>query len=297
MNDRAFTRKLASVLTHNSIHRPRDREKSGLVDNKRIGKYGTTERVFSKRAEESLERNYSIEILVDSSGSMSGAKCREAFSVIDSLSKCLEQIDGIDFQISSFSDTDFIIKPYSSDYDAEEFYWLYIEAMPSFRFSGMKKGTDYTEAIGSDREAELKREGYELITYGNMLGLGNIDSLAVYRGYQRLLKRKGKKILLVFSDGQPARGYNISSILRGEKIKTIRGSVGERNSVSLEDDGENLKRVMAIIKREGLVVPIGVGIQSNAVEEYYPHNVVVDNLSDFFSETVRLLSREFKKVQ
>jgi hypothetical protein len=84
----------------------------------------------------------------------------------------------------------------------------------------------------------------------------NNDADAVMWGYNQLLKRKeSRKILIVLSDGAPAGQW-----------------AGHGR--------DNLRHVCKTIEREGKIELWGVGIQSDAVSNYYKHHQVLHDSSE-----------------
>ena len=71
MNKIVFQTKLFRIMKQNQDDEKRRRTKSGLIDGSRLARYKTSDRVFKKRNQEKLGKNYFISILMDASGSMS----------------------------------------------------------------------------------------------------------------------------------------------------------------------------------------------------------------------------------
>jgi cobaltochelatase CobT len=86
---------------------------------------------------------------------------------------------------------------------------------------------------------------------------GNADADALSWAYNQLLQRPEKRrILIVLSDGQPTDGYEYSN------------------------PQLNLKHMTQAIESRGLVELWGIGIKSQAVEDYYTHHKVLRNSED-----------------
>jgi cobalamin biosynthesis protein CobT len=85
----------------------------------------------------------------------------------------------------------------------------------------------------------------------------NTDGESVLWAAARLAIRKEKRrILFVLSDGIPSNGHTEESKLHG-----------------------HLKEMVQMVSKHGIEC-IGIGIQTNSVKEFYPHNVVVNNIDD-----------------
>lgn len=96
----------------------------------------------------------------------------------------------------------------------------------------------------------------------------NADGDSVLWAYNRLKNRKEKKkVMIVLSDGQPAshRGY---------------GSV------------EFLKQVVNSIQKEGIVNIYGIGIQSDAVKDYYKQHCVIKNSSELEDKLLEVVKQQ-----
>jgi cobalamin biosynthesis protein CobT len=89
----------------------------------------------------------------------------------------------------------------------------------------------------------------------------NADGESVLWAASRLYSRPEKrKILFVISDGEPQNaetGYN--------KL------------------GKHLKKVVDMISKKGIEC-VGIGIQTDAVEEYYKNNVVLNDMGDMVNK-------------
>jgi len=85
----------------------------------------------------------------------------------------------------------------------------------------------------------------------------NTDGESVLWAAARLATRKEKRrVLFVLSDGEPVNG--------------------ETNEYKLS---EHLKEIIRLVSKHGIEC-VGIGIQTDCVEKFYPHSVVVNNLND-----------------
>lgn len=99
-----------------------------------------------------------------------------------------------------------------------------------------------------------------------------LDAESVKHGIQRLLQRKEKrKILFVFNDGMPYPGYG-----------------------NLADCQQHLRDVVASATKVGVEV-VAFGIQSYDVVNYYPKNVVINDLNDLVKEPLTILDSMLRK--
>lgn len=295
MNKRQFTNRLKGILEHNAIERPNEREKSGLLNQKRIALAGVTERVFKKRGDtKDQERNYAISILMDASGSMGsmdvGDKLHAAHHAVKELAEVLTQLKGVEFEIAQFSATDIILKTFDQQFSAEMLE-SYGNSMPTDYWVNSTTKDVYDVPGGADT-TDLTNKGYSHEYSQNFRG-DNHDSLMVYRAYKRLLNRKGKKILLVLSDGKPTQGTIVNAV---KDNKTIRGDVYAAKLFKDYYSEAALRTVTKKIKKEKKVIMLGVGILDESVENFYPHVTVIHETSEFFEKLTSLLAKQIKKV-
>jgi cobaltochelatase CobT len=100
----------------------------------------------------------------------------------------------------------------------------------------------------------------------------NGDSEAIRAVARRLAARpEPRKLLIVFSDGQPNLTYSNKRKLQ----KDTRAAVAETMKAGIE--------------------VIGVGITHDAVEHYYPHRIVVRNVSELPRKLMSLLKKFLTK--
>lgn len=118
---------------------------------------------------------------------------------------------------------------------------------------------DYNERFVPTEKVRARAVAAIDETMGN-----NPDGDAVIWGYHQLRQAKGKrKILFVLSDGHPA---------------TYRSG----------DQGEYLKRVCTLIEASPIKL-FGMGLMSNAVEEFYKRNAVVWNAAEIEQRILELV--------
>jgi hypothetical protein len=108
---------------------------------------------------------------------------------------------------------------------------------------------------------------------GSITGMHENDDVgAIYYAAKRLLKRpETHKVLVVLSDGYPAQNAWCH-----ERFEMWRF--------------QQLKDALELVRKAG-VVDIGVGIKSSHVTEFYKHTLVINNLSTFGSELVKLVRK------
>jgi Mg-chelatase subunit ChlD len=181
---------------------------------------GYQQRVFKKRQVNDV-LDAAITLLVDSSGSMNGSKYDHASAAAIMMSEVMGNQLHVPVEIIGFTD----------------------RGAPT-----MLVHRKFSDKL-VQKDDLLKRFGYG----GDML-CHNGDGDAVMFAFDRLMKRKEKKkLLLVFSDGQPAgwSGYG--------------------------DGVWHLKHVVNKIETESPVDIMGIGLESDSVRMFYKQNCVINN--------------------
>lgn len=194
-----------------------------------VGNGDWNSRVFKKRVE-SDTLDTAVEILVDFSGSMYGARIDVAVEAASRMAEALQRL-GIPTSVTSFSDSP------RQRCDLGKI---------ALHFGIFK---DYGKMVPVEQMRDAMHDHFK------STGAGNPDACGVYHAARRVAQRRERrKVLLVLSDGHPATG-------RG----------GRQDDV--------LKSIIAGTPRFG-VETYGIGIQSDAVQEFYPEYTVLWNTEE-----------------
>lgn len=223
----------------------------GKLDSKRlVSAYNGAENVFKRRSDR-LELDTSVHMLIDLSGSMSGEKMKVAAECAIAFAECLEG-SPIRYQVSGFSNNGTCgarISDYSSRY----------EALQTYVFKGFNESLHAAKA--------------SMAVLPHAAGGNNSDRDAILWAYNELMLQPSKrKVLMVFSDGQPANatqgvGYEHLNFHTKEIIKQL----------------------------EGKVEVIGIGILTNHLKEFYSNFVEIRNLGDLSGAMFNKLSNALIK--
>lgn len=221
------------------------------------------ERVFRKKMERKT-KDVAVSLLIDLSGSMIGTPVKYACMSAYIFAKALSKI-GINFEILGFTtvwneprDSFFqtLKKTEEKAFDGQPSYTriepLY---MPIFKKFGDKFSTETAQTLCyfSDSECSMNN---------------NVDGECVLIASSRLLAQPQKrKILFVFSDGDPAFQTNYSV---WEK-KHLHYAIEQATKAHIET--------------------FGIGICSNSVKEFYPHYSIVNEIKDLGKETLTQLKK------
>jgi len=215
----------------------------GRFDTKRlVSAYQGNPNVFKMR-EEVEELDTAVSILVDMSGSMHGKRTLLAQQSCIALAESVHKV-GCALEIRGFTNR-------SSFLDRSH-----------YRITGKYSRTDpmdiFVFKTFAEKLMQAKRSLGNLASVQQDYGGQNSDACAVLSSIKSILKRKeSKQILMVLSDGYPAHSTDYG-------YKHI---------------NQNLRDVVQYGMNKGIDV-IGIGIQSEAVKQFYPDYHVIRDLDD-----------------
>ena len=228
----------------------------GRIDSKRlVSAVAGRIDVFKDRIDQP-EMDTALCVLVDLSGSMYGEPAKVASECVVAIAESIDRT-GVAYEILGFnaqSSQEAKLAPRVSASTGGYPTWARYEPIDIWEFKRFK-----------DRLFEAKGSISQLM---ECVGGNNVDGESVMIAHKRLKQRPEKrKILMVFSDGQPAAHSDFPSRLRTHLKKTV----GEVSQSGVEC--------------------IGIGILSDAVKRYYPTYVVVDSLEDLATNVMEQLSQ------
>jgi len=294
MKDVAFQKLLASVILDNKYDRYVKNRKTGKLDTNSVYKINHSAKLFKKR-EARKNKDYSVSLVVDCSGSMSGSKIRNAAKSAQNLSHHLCKI-GVPNNVVIFHTGVHEIKPFGIKekkgiekeiidevHGERKVYWFDIDK----KVKNVNGGKDLYKFIGltnSWREYETFREDLarRKIKYNRFEGPGyNSDAEALRIAREFLLKQKGSKIMIFLSDGQPAplpRGYE-SPVYEGTDQRDY-----------------DLKHEVNVTIATGIEL-YSIGIQSDAVTRYYPkkRTRVIGSSDALYENIIELVKKNLKR--
>lgn len=199
--------------------------------------------------------NVAVELLIDLSGSMSGPRIETAKASAVAIAEALKDL-GIPFEVTGFC----------AEYSNE------------LANLSNKMGADATKRFAR-RNERLDLHVYKSFDCTSLQGISamrsggnNPDSEAVAWAAKRLSLRKQKrKVLMVFSDGQPA--------------------TGDASFGHLQAD---LRRVINECPKFGIEV-IGFGIETEHVKEFYPDYVLLKDVKDLPKQAMTKVAKLLEK--
>ena len=102
--DRVFIEQLQAVLINNRARKQLRNKQKGSLDLKALVRTQTnSQSVFKQNNRKDSQRNYSVVLLVDESGSMSGDKAELAGELATNVSRNLEKVGGVEVAVIGFA--------------------------------------------------------------------------------------------------------------------------------------------------------------------------------------------------
>jgi len=245
-----FARQLKLILKDNAIQRHAGNKRSGDLDMKHLYKAMTTGRCFSDKDVIS-KKCYSVALAVDCSGSMrDNNQCDLAADCAIQFIKHFQKLTQL--SVILFNAKTEVVKLPNQIMDTIELGWL--------------KGKIL-------HKSRVENDGY-----------GNHDHYAIIKSTEVLRSARGKKIIVVMADGQPACDRN-----------KCRAKHRERECYPDDDNCITHTRFIVNKARETSHTVLGIGIKSEGVTHLYPDSEVVQNLNELYPSLIKLLQRTVKR--
>lgn len=238
--------------------------KSGRLHSSSLYKLKTGDNRVFRRKEEARTKDTAVLLLVDCSGSMANRnRIYKASEAAYALSTSLERIN-VKTQVMGFT----TIENYAFFTEAADQIRELEARIPGFR-GGFDRVSPLMMPIfkGFDErmtpECEMRIASLPLVDMAN-----NADSESVEIAANILATRQEeRKILVVLSDGQPAQHRIYSYAETADRAK------------------EHLHHVVGRVEKAGIEI-LGIGIEADAVTEYYPKNIVLDDVAELPTKIV-----------
>ena len=249
---RTLERKLSAKMKRSWV----GGQQKGRLDSRRlVGAYTGSENIYKQR-EDSDDIDTAVIILIDHSMSMQGDRIKLAAKACVALASALENTN-ISYAIQGFTTNKRNMSkgkvPEGTNVD------LYNSFVPLVNIRYKEFGDKLSRVKGY--------LGGITDTFSNCAEY-NVDGLSVDQTGRELLRRPEKrKVLMVLSDGQPA-----------DKFMTKGGEISPHYKT-------HLGSVVSSLIADGIDV-FGIGIESEAVNDYYPNCAVLYNLNDLESEVI-----------
>lgn len=291
MNDATFQRTLQSVLFDNKYDRFVAKRRSGKLNTKGLSKIGYSDKIFKKR-EERQNKEYSIALVVDCSGSMNGSRIAFATDAANKLSKHLSSAK-INHAVYTYGNHCVQLTPFTTKYDRQiprkfelvkegdiRIHWkcdVPIEDRKGWRF-------DKYTCLGLDYDfAKNKRISIKGSNDTDYVGGGTATSIALEKVNYELSKESGKKIMIILSDGD----YN--------ECKGNRQAY-ELPKKTYDEIPQDLKKIVVRIIKSGIEVH-SIGIQTDGVNRYYPpeRTCAIYDLAQLYDHIIKIIRLNLKR--
>ena len=246
--------KLERALSADERTRWRREQERGEIDRTSLARLATSPgyRTPFRTQRAAKGRDVAVSLLIDRSGSMAGRKIELARLCATALCDALTQLS----------------------FDCEVLGYCSLESAP------MKQLYERQRAAGADLRRynrfveRLDLKVYKRFGAADLSGIARIDcghenpdGEALAWAATRLADHPAeRRILMVFSDGYPSTGDGDTQVLRSD-----------------------LRERVAAIGKRGIEL-VGIGVLTDAVEDFYPHNVVVSRLAELPSTVFSVLS-------
>jgi cobalamin biosynthesis protein CobT len=227
----------------------------GSVNARALAQLATNKsyRPIFKQYAKTETNNVAVELLVDLSGSMAGHRIEIARQAAIAIAEALKDLN-IPFEVTGFcSEPDGSIHRLASTMGDTSRFGRKGERLDLHVFKSFE-----TQSLAGISEMQN--------------GSQNPDGECLAWAAKRLsMQRQKRKILMVFSDGQPATGDTSFQLLQAD----LRTRIGE-------------------ITKFGIEV-IGVGIETDYVKEFYPDYVILKEAKDLPKQAMSKLSKMLEK--
>jgi cobalamin biosynthesis protein CobT len=250
-------RKLERALLSKTMRGWESGKEDGRLDSRRLALAARGHTNVFKARDEVPEIDTAVEVLIDLSGSMSGKKAHLAMQSAILVCEALDGT-GVAFEVTGFNNTTG---------------WTQGRERALYSAHGAGQKFSRTEPIDMyifKHFDETLREGRRAM--GNIsrsVAGNNSDSECVELAYNRLAVRPEKRhVMLVLSDGYPAVGTDYEGHLEN-----------------------HLRQVIANISAKHNTQLVGLGINSDAVKQFYPKWVLVENLDDLTKNVLDQIGR------
>jgi len=238
--------------------------KSGRLHSSSLYKLKTGDNRVFRRQEVSRTKDTAVMLLVDCSGSMSNRnRIYKAAEAAYALATSLERIN-VKTQVMGFT----TIENYAFFSEARDQLAELAATRPDFkggfdRVSPLFMPIFKTFDERMTPECETRIAGLPTVDMAN-----NADSESVEIAANILAaRREERKILVVLSDGQPAQQRLYTYEERADRAK------------------QHLHHVVDRVEKAGIEI-LGIGIEADAVNEYYPKSIVLDNVAELPTKIV-----------
>lgn len=289
MKEAQFISRIENILQYNSTFRVNDREQSGKISLKRLGRY-PSQHIFTKVSQENFkDKCYYISILVDASGSIFNSNLQNLVrDSVENLQKTFSEIPQIKYEIIIFGQTDIVLKKFSDKRMLRAEFDNIYNADYLWKLSVVleEQSSGYVDIVEYNEHASHQ---------SNSFPAENNDPLYIHRCLERNKNlEKNQHIILVLSDGSPTSNDGYSRKLINPNKQMMRGLKKDFDLAFTKTNSE-VKANLSKVVRQCKVPIIGIGIKVDYVKDIYPYWCIVSNEVQLYQGIIKHLSRLIKK--
>lgn len=244
---------LERAIAARSVSQWENGRRSGRMHSANLSRLAVgDDRVF-RRKHASTSKDVAVELVIDASGSMGGAKIHLATQAAYALSQVLERI-GIKHEVICFttgsggSHSEISEESRKIGRGFSRVESLYMPILKTFE----------------ERLTAQTRDRFGWLPHSNILR-NNVDGECIEVAARRLkMRRETGKVMIVLSDGAPS-------------------AAGDHRALD-----KHLREMVQTVTKSGVNV-VGIGIQTTSVERYYPKNVVINDVDELPDRVIKEL--------
>lgn len=251
--DRVFIERLRSVLVNNRARKQLRNRQKGSLDLKALVRTQTNSMsVFRQNNRKDSQRNYSVVLLVDESGSMTGSKAVLAKELATNVSSNLEKVGGVEVAVLGFSGNR-IVEHKRFDNTGRS------STCCIDKFANRSHHCDIGKAINSEKDSDLQ----------------NADLIAMEYSLKYLVENQApnsRPIFIMLSDGAPCSSpRSIAVITADQRTETFNSRlIGEGLK-----DSSSIDHMHRLLLRYPDVNAFGLGMLCGG-QQVPKHKVVKD---------------------
>lgn len=282
MRAKVLKNKINSILIDNEYDRYVSNRSRGTLDFENLSKINYSEKIF-KTKEARKNKKYNFIFLLDASGSMgntvSGTSSSRRGVVANSIYDILKELKNTDIDVTVYSYNAYVQEIYSSSKTNCE------EAKKTYLYHSDEAMIAHCDTCQYKKPMEKKGErcedcGSKMIEF---YATGdNADGLALHLAREKALTLKGTTVIIMLSDGE-------ADVVGYPNYKYLRNGVPIKNFA--------LKKVVEKVKKDKDIILCSIGINCNAVYEYYPrYNTIVANTKEEINSALfNLIKKQIKR--
>lgn len=251
--DRVFIERLRSVLVNNRARKQLRNRQKGSLDLKALVRTQTNSMsVFRQNNRKDSQRNYSVVLLVDESGSMTGAKAVLAKELATNVSSNLEKVGGVEVAVLGFSGNRIVEHKRFDNTGRSSICCI-------ARFADKTHHCDVGQAINSEKNSDMQ----------------NADLIAMEYSLEYLVEKQAhnsRPIFIMLSDGAPCSSPRSIAVVTADQSTETFNSRFIREGLK---DSSSINHMHRLLLRYPEVNAFGLGMLAGG-QQVPKHKVVKD---------------------